>query len=374
MHYFISAGEASGDLHASQLITALKSIDSQAKFSFLGGDNMSAAASGTPIIHINQMAFMGFSEVLRNLSKVFGNLSTARKAIDAARPDALILVDLPSFNLKLARHAHRLGIPVFYFIAPKVWAWKEWRVKDLRHYVDLTLSILPFEEKYFRAKGVNAPYVGNPSREEIDARLISAPSLEEFCRQHNLDPHKPILALVPGSRRGEIRCNLPIMDAVGGKHPEYQPVIAGVSAFDAGFYRAISPFPVVVNDTFMLMHHATSALVTSGTATLECALAGTPQVVCYRANGVKLSYNIMKHLIKVPYVSLPNLIADAPIVPEMLVHLCTVESVDNELNAIAPGTPGRRAQLEGYALMRSRLGTRPAAINAAAAIYNFLHK
>lgn len=372
MHYFISAGEASGDLHASALIEALKANDPKARFTFLGGDLMSAAAGHRPLIHYSRMAFMGFSEVLRNLRTIFGNLSEAKKALRSSDCDALILVDYPSFNLKLAKEASRLGIPVYYFIAPKVWAWKEWRVKQLRRYVRKVLSILPFEREYFAGKNVDAIYVGNPSKEEIDGRLSVMVPGEEFMRTHGLDPSRPLLALVPGSRRGEIRCNLPVMDAVAGRHPELQAVVAGAPGVDPELYRSLTGLPVLTGVTSELMRNATAALVTSGTATLECALAGTPQVVCYRANGVKISYNIMKHLLKVRYVSLPNLIADAPVIPEMLVHLCTPDSVEAELAEILPGKAGRDRQLEGYAIMRSRLGDENAAATAAQTIINDL--
>ncbi|MCM1348477.1 MAG: lipid-A-disaccharide synthase [Firmicutes bacterium] len=372
MHYFISAGEPSGDLHASALISQLAEVDPQARFTFLGGDLMAEAAGHPPVIHYRKMAFMGFSEVLRNLRNIARNFSTARKAIDAARPDALILVDYPSFNLKLAKYASERNIPVFYFIAPKVWAWKAWRVKQLRRYVRRVLSILPFEVDYFSGKSVEVTYVGNPSVQEVDEKLAAAGSLSDFLKLHSLPADKPLLALVPGSRRGEIKNNLPIMDAVARRHPGLQAVIAAAPGIDADFYDRFSQLPRVDADTFRLMHFAQAALVTSGTATLECALAGTPEVVCYRANGSRLSYNIMKRLIKVPFVSLPNLIAGHEIIPEMLVHLCTVDSVDRQLQNILPGQPGREAQLEGFKLMRSKLNESTAARKAAQTIINHL--
>lgn len=364
MDYFISAGEPSGDLHASALIEAIKQLDPSARFTFLGGDLMARAAGCEPVIHYNRMAFMGFSEVLRNLRTIFSNLSTAKRTIARAHPDAIILVDYPSFNLKLARFAKRLGIPVFYYIAPKVWAWKQWRVKQLRRYVDRILSILPFEPDFFSRHGAKAIYVGNPSCEEIDQRLQSIPSRTDFLKAHHL-PDKPIIALVPGSRRGEIRNNLPIMDTVVRRHPGFQALVAGAPGIPDEFYAQFSGLPVLHDATTALMRHSEAALVTSGTATLECALAGTPQVVCYRANGVKLSYNLMKLLIKVPFVSLPNLVAGAPVIPEMLVHLCTPDSVDRRLSVILPGGSARKAQIEGYADIRQRLGSAGAAMQAA---------
>lgn len=372
MHYFISAGEPSGDLHASALMEAIKTKDSQAQFTFLGGDLMIKAAGHEPVIHYSRMAFMGFSEVLRNLRTIFGNFKVAKQALCESKADALILVDYPSFNIKLAKEAQRLGIPTYYYIAPKVWAWKEWRVKDLRKYVRKVLSILPFEEEYFAEKGVNAVYVGNPSREEIDERIASMPAKKEFFEEYSLDQNRPLLALIPGSRRGEIRCNLPIMDAVARRHPDMQVVVAGAPNVSPEIYSEITDMPIITGRTFDLMCYADVALVTSGTATLECALAGTPQVVCYRANGVKLSYNIMKHLLKVRYVSLPNLIADEPIIPEMLVHLCTVDSVDAEMTKILPDTVGCKAQHEGYKRMRARLGEHFAATTAAETIISDL--
>lgn len=377
MKYFLSAGEASGDIHAAPLMKALRQEDPQATFVFLGGDEMTAAAresdsAATPLIHYRDMAYMAFSEVLRHLGKIFGNLRKAKEAIAAERPDALILIDYPSFNLKLARYAHGLGIPVYYYISPKVWAWKEWRVKDIRRYCRKVLSILPFEVEFYRRHGMEVEYVGNPSVEEVERKEASLPSAAEFMNRHRLDPDRPLLALVPGSRRGEIRNNLPIMDAVARRFPQLQPVIAGAPAIEREFYGDYSGYPVVEGVTFELIRNSACALVTSGTATLETALSGTPQVVCYRANGSRISYNIMKRLLKCKWVSLPNLIADRAIVPEMLVHLCTTDSVASELGKIVPGAPGRDEMMRGYARMRGRLGTSDAPRQAAAAIISDL--
>ena len=335
---------------------------------------MAAASGVSPTIHYRDMAFMGFSEVLRNLRKIFGNFSVARKAIDSYAPDVIVLVDYPGFNLKLASYAKSKGIPVYYYISPKVWAWKEWRVKQLRRLVKCVLSILPFEPEYFAGKGVNAVYVGNPSVEEINARIASSPDRADFFASCGLDPERPLLPLVPGSRRGEIRCNLPVMAAVAARHPDMQAVIAGAPGIDAGIYSAITSLPVLSGVTTPLMKHASAALVTSGTATLECALAGTPQVACYRANGQKISYKIMERLIKCPFVTLPNLIAGKTVIPEMLVHECTPDAVDAELVRILPGAPGRAEQMAGYELIRRRLGTNPAAATAARTIIDMQHE
>lgn len=369
MDYFLSAGEASGDLHAAQLMAALKRLDPSAAFTFLGGDEMAAVTGSDPLIHYREMAYMGFCEVARHLPQVLGNLRKAKKAVSERRPDAVILVDYPSFNLKLAAHAHSLGVPVYYYISPKVWAWKEYRVKDIKRYVKRLFSILPFEVEFFRRHGYQAFYVGNPSVEEIRERAKSIAGRESFCARHAIDPGHPYIALVPGSRRGEIRNNLPVMAAVAARFPDYQAIIAGAPGIEKEFYAGLTSLPVVEGATFGLMGHAAAALVTSGTATLEAAILGVPQVVCYRANGSKLSYAIFKRILKIPFVSLPNLIAGSEIVHEALVHLCTPDIVERELRAVLPGGVKRDAMLKGYSLMKERLGDTPAAETAAREIY-----
>lgn len=366
MKYLVIAGEASGDLHASHLMTALKEADPQASFEFLGGDLMAEAAGHAPLVHYRDMAFMGFIDVVRHLGKVTDNLNTAREAVNR-RPDALILVDYPSFNLRVAAEAFKLGVPVYYYISPKVWAWKEGRVKKIKKYVRKMYSILPFEVDFYRSRhNWEVMYVGNPSAEEVDARRRQLPSREEFMNAHGLDSSRPMLALVPGSRVSEIKNNLSIMKAVAARHPEYQAVVTAAPSIDPALYTSIAPDAKVVSGaTFDVVAHADAALVTSGTATLEAALLGTPQVVCFRHGGSKLVYNMYKRLLKIPYVSLPNLIADEEIVPEMLMHLCTVDSVDRELCKILPGAAGRDTMLAGYERMRNRLGTTPAASTAA---------
>lgn len=370
MHYFISAGEASGDIHAAELIKQLRVADSAARFTFLGGDLMSAAAGIAPLIHYRDMAFMGFCEVIRHLDKVLHNLSTAKKAIASQRPDALILVDYPSFNLKLAKEAVKLDIPVFYYISPKVWAWKEGRVRKIKRYVKRMLSILPFEVAYYRDKhGYDIDYVGNPTIKEVDERLASLGTEQSFRSKHGLGSDRPILALVPGSRVGEIRNNLPVMAEVARRHPDMLPVVAGAPAIERDIYRRYCDFDIVDNDTFALMAHARGALVTSGTATLEAALTGVPQVVCYRANGSRISYNIFKHILKIPFVSLPNLIAGKAIVAEQLVHLCNPDLVDAELVKVLPQGTGHDTQQQDYKELRKILTTADAAANAAGIIY-----
>ncbi|MCM1355263.1 MAG: hypothetical protein NC212_02520 [Staphylococcus sp.] len=389
MKYFFSAGEASGDLHASQVIKALMTIDSEADICFLGGDNMAAAAGREPLIHFSRMAYMGFIDVATHLPEVLGNLRVAKEAIRSMRPDAVVLVDYPGFNLKLAKFAKGLGIKVFYYIAPKLWAWKSYRIKQLRRYVDVIFSILPFEPAWFGERGVKVDYVGNPSVEEVEAAVSQLPPGDEFLRRHSLTG-KPVLALVPGSRVGEIKANLPVMDAVARRHPELQPVIAGAPSLPRELYSRYSDYPVIDAVTLELMASARVALVTSGTAVLECALAGCPQVVCYRAVGWKWAHDIFLHILKIPYASLPNLIGGkidrktrdevnreavrtgvrGCVVPEMLVHNCTPDNVDRELSRIIPSGEARDRQLEGYRKVREILHTdSSAASNVARLIY-----
>ena len=365
MHYFLIAGEASGDLHAAQLIQALRHIDHDARFTFLGGDLMAAAAGTPPLIHYRDMAFMGFSEVLRHLPQVLGNLRTARRGLRHAAPDAFIPVDYPSFNLKVAKTAAAAGIPVYYYISPKLWAWKAWRVKAIRRTVRRMLAIFPFEPAWYAARGFHADYVGNPSVAEIDAALAAAPPREDFLREHRLRD-RPIIALLPGSRRGEVRANLPVMEQAAHRFAQYRPVVAAAPGLDDAFYASLTSLPIVRGATYPLLRHARAALVTSGTATLEAALAATPQVVCYRSNGSKLSYDIMRRILNVDHVALPNIIAGHTIIPEMLLHECTPELVAHRLAPLLrEGSPERTAQLDGYAAMRATLGTTDAPATAA---------
>lgn len=363
MHYFLIAGEASGDLHASRLIKALKEKDAEARFTFIGGDKMAAEAGCKPIVHYSKTAFMGFSEVLRHLRQILRIMKETVGNIKQASPDALILVDYPGFNLKVAKKIKKLyarekrSLPIFYYISPKVWAWKKWRVKTIRRYVDRLFSILPFEVSFFKGYGYDTDYVGNPSQEEVDNYLASPhPDRSEFLTAHKLRDRK-LIAILPGSRLGEIKNNLPIMLKAVERFPQYVAVIARAPGVDREYYNQFSSTPLnFTDDTYNLLCHATAAFVTSGTATLEAALFGVPQVVCYRANGSKISYNIMKSILSVKHVSLPNLIVDKEIIPEMLVHLCTVDNIGDKMaEIIGENSAGRIKQLEGYKEMRERL-------------------
>ncbi len=355
----IIAGEASGDLHAANVIKSLRKIDASADIRFFGGDLMAKEAGRDPDLHYDQMNVMGFSEVLRKLPVILRNLRQAKALLREFRPDALILVDYPGFNLKLAKFAHKLHVPVHYFISPKVWAWKEWRVKKIKKYVDRLYSILPFEVGFYKKHHYDVTYVGNPSVQEIAYSLGHIPPKKHFMERQGLDDPRPIIALLPGSRRVEIRNNLPLMISASKRFPEFQYVVGAAPAVGEKFYREVAQDPglkVTFGSTHTLLKYSQAAVVTSGTATLETALIGTPQVVVYRANGVKLSYRIMEKLLKVKYVSLPNLIVGNSVVPELLVHNCTVESITRELSPILQPSPRREWQIAGYRTMQRKLG------------------
>lgn len=369
MKYVIIAGEASGDLHAAHLMEALKVKDPDATFVFFGGDKMKRVAGHDPVVHINDMAFMGFSEVLRHLGAIRRNLKLAHGAVRGVGVDALILIDYPSFNLKVARTAKKAGVPVFYYISPKVWAWKEYRVKQIKRLVDHMYVIFPFEVSYYRSRHeYEVTFVGNPSVSEVDNALANMQSREDFLSAHSLRD-RPLLALLPGSRVGEIRNNLSVMTQVSERLPQYRAVIAGAPGVSLDVYRRFTDLPVVYDSTLTLLAYSRASLVTSGTATLEAALVGTPQVACYRSNGSKMAYKIMKRILKVPFVTLPNLIADKEIIPEMLLHRCTPDLIGERLFPLLSDTPERRAMIKGYAEVRERLSAPgDAPTNAAADI------
>lgn len=379
MRYFLIAGEASGDLHASELIRQLRLKDATAEFTFLGGDKMAGAAGTAPLIHYRDMAYMGFAEVLRHLPRIRRNMRIARQSVLETRPDALILIDYPGFNLKVAKTASKAGIPVYYYIPPKIWAWKKWRIKDIRKYVRRVLAILPFEPEFYRRNGSCATYVGNPSVEEIDRRLAATSTREDFLKRHRLRD-RPLIALMPGSRVGEIRNNLPVMTAALRRFPQYRGVIIGAPSIDDGIYDLFhgdvpgDKVPVVreASATDVLVH-CRGALVTSGTATLETALSGVPQVALYRGSGSRIAYEVMKRILSVRFVTLPNLIAGRAIIPELLMHECTAENAAAALSGLLKGnSPARDAQTGGYAGMRKALGTQHAAATAAEIIYSEL--
>ena len=374
MKYVIVAGEASGDLHASQLIKGLKEADPEFDLRYFGGDMMEKESRRRPDLHYKEMNVMGFSEVLRKLPSLWRNLKQAKNLLDTYRPDALILVDYPGFNLKLAKYASKKGIPVHYFISPKVWAWKEWRVKKIKKYVDKLYSILPFEVAFYKNRhNYDVTYVGNPSVQEIAYSMKHIPPRRHFQERQGLSDDKPIIALLPGSRKGEIKNNLPLMIEAAKRFPDFQYVVGAAPSIPEKYYREIAQDPglkVVFGVTHTLLKYSQAAVVTSGTATLETAIIGTPQVVVYRANGVKLSYKIMEKLLKVKYVSLPNLIVNNNVVPELLVHHCTADAIARELTPLLQPSPRRDWQIAGYRNMQRRLGNYIASEYAAELIYD----
>lgn len=369
MRYFLIAGEASGDIHGAGLMAEIKKRDSRARFVFLGGDSMAAVAGHSPVIHINEMAYMGFSEVIRHIGKVFDNLSHAKNALRLAHPHCLILIDYPSFNLKIAKEAHRLSIRTFYYISPKVWAWKEWRVPTIKRLIEKMYVIFPFEVEFYNSRhDWEVEYVGNPSVGEIDRILSELPTRDDFAREHSL-PSRPWIALLPGSRTSEIRNNLRVMTRAVYPFAQYRPVIAAAPGIGDELYEEYAPgIPRIKGHSAELLALSRAALVTSGTATLEAALTHTPQVACYRSNGSRISYEVMKKLLKVDYVTLPNLIVGRKLIPEMLLHECTPEAVADKLCDIIGDGPARTAMLDGYEAMRRVLGKSNAAANAAADI------
>lgn len=374
MKYFIIAGEASGDLHASQLMKSLKNIDPNAEFDFLGGNLMASVAQKMPIIHYSDMAYMGFIEVAKHLPAILGFMDTAKKAIDSIHPDVVILVDYPSFNLKIAKYAHKKGIKVHYFISPKVWVWKEWRVKDIKRYVDCMHCILPFEVDFYRKHNYEAQYVGNPTVGEINSAITTMHSPQEFIRLNGLED-KPIIALIPGSRIKEINDNLPSMLKAAARHAhDYQAVIAAAPAINLDVYYNIMDTTgvqtlLVSDQTWELVHHSRVALVTSGTATLETAMLKTPQVACYRMNGSKWLYKFYRKLLKGNYVTLPNLITNAPVIPELLLHNCNEDTIDQHLSELLSDGTERQMMLDGYSRMEHLLGNNNCCDSAAHAIF-----
>ncbi len=368
MKYMVVAGEASGDLHASRLMEEIKALDSNADFRILGGDLMTQVAGRQPEIHIENMNVMGFTEVIRSLPTVLSNLKRAKALVREYRPDVLVLVDYPSFNLKLAEYAHKLDIRVDWLIAPKVWAWKEWRIPKLKKYLTNLYSILPFETAYFKKHGMDVRYVGNPTVKEVEESLGHIPPKKHFLERQGISDQRPIIAILPGSRRAEIRNNLPLMIEAAKKFPDYQYIIAAAPSVPEKFYRSIAQdtgLQLAFGATHTLLKYSTAAIVTSGTATLETAVIGTPQVVCYRGNGSKITYGLMKKILKVKYVSLPNLIVGNSIVTELLLHNCTAERIARSLGPLLQPSPQRDWQLAGYRNMKKRLGTTDASKIAA---------
>jgi lipid-A-disaccharide synthase len=380
MRYYIIAGEASGDLHGSNLIRELRKLDAAATIRCWGGDKMEAAGA-TLVKHYRELAFMGFAEVIKNLRTIFKNIDFCKKDILANKPEALILIDYPGFNLRIAKWAKQQGIKVIYYISPQVWAWKESRVKSIKQSVDKMLVILPFEKEFYKKWNYEVEYVGHPLVEVIEEFKIGNLELGEtnaattFPNNKFLIPNSRIIALLPGSRQQEILKKLPIMLQVAQHFPAYEFVVAKAPGLEESFYtELLAPYKnvsAVVNKTYELLSHSKAALVTSGTATLETALFGVPEVVCYKGSAV--SYQIAKWLVKIKYICLVNLIMNKEVVKELIQYELTVENLTQELNKLLT-EPTKQQQLQkDYADLKSILSKGGnASANAAKSIYNFM--
>ena len=379
MKYYLIVGEASGDLHASRLMRSLKKYDELAEFRFFGGDLM-AAEGGTRVKHYKELAYMGFVPVLLHLGTIFSNMKRCKEDIVAWKPDVVILVDYPGFNLNIAKFLKKNTlIPVYYYISPKIWAWKEWRIKSIKRDVSEMFSILPFEVPFYEQKHkYPVHYVGNPTAQEVaEFRAGYHQTHEEFCRENNLDSRKPIVALLAGSRLQEIKDNLPAMIEVAERFEDYQMVLAGAPSIEDEYYDKFlegTPVRVVKNKTYQLLSHTTAALVTSGTATLETALFNVPQVVCYETPLPKLIRFAFNHVLKVDYISLVNLVANKEVVPEMFADKFTIDGIANELYKIMPGQPARERMLAEYQEVLRELGSKVAPDEAASIMVDLLRK
>ena len=377
MRYYLIVGEASGDLHASHLMRSLQAVDPAAEFRFFGGDLMTAVG-GTRVKHFKELAYMGFIPVLLHLRTIFRNMAFCKKDIVEWAPDVVILVDYPGFNLNIAKFVKsKTHIPVYYYISPKIWAWKEYRIKNIKRDVDELFSILPFEVNFFEKKHrYPIHYVGNPTADEVRGFLSTYnEDFEQFCNANALQVGKPILALLAGSRRQEIKDNLPAMMQVAARFPQYQAVLAGAPSIADEYYEDFirgSQVQLVKNQTYPLLAHATAALVTSGTATLDTALFNVPQVVCYKTPVPRLIRFAFNHIIKVEYISLVNLIMNKEVVSELFADRFTVDNISHCLQMLLPGGEARQEMLNNYALLQKVLGKDVAPDNAAKLMYGLL--
>lgn len=355
MRYFIIAGEASGDLHGSNLIKAIKQQDKNAEFNFWGGDLMKAESEGL-LVHYKDVTIMGFVEVLFNLRTIFSNMARCKEQILSFKPDVVVLIDYPGFNLRIAEFCKNSGIRTAYYIAPKIWAWKENRGKKLEKFVDLLLIIFPFEVQYFNKWAINTRFVGNPLVDEVENYLIT---------HHAPARNNRSIALLPGSRKQEIAKILPIMLSVVKRFPEYHFTIAGAPGIDPEFYKPYlgKQVEVVFGETYRLLQNATAAVVCSGTATLETALFNVPQVCGYVANPV--SYAIAKQLVKIRYISLVNLCLDKPAITELIQGDFTPAKIEQELIKVLPGGSKHAQLMNDYAILKQSLGAKGASDQAA---------
>ncbi len=377
MKYYIIAGEASGDLHASNLMKSIKELDAGAEFRFLGGDLMAKQSNAKPLIHYKDMAFMGFIPVLMNAKTILNNMSECKKDIAEYNPDVVILVDYPGFNLKIAKYVkENLGMPVYYYIAPKVWAWKEYRVKSFKKYVDEMLLILPFEVDFYKKHDYKTHYIGNPTVDAIADRDYKGEKFDDFIKANNLE-NKPIISVLAGSRKQEISENLPTMLDSLKSFEGYQIIILGAPGIDSDFYNEYikgSNGSVIFGQTYRALAQSEAALVTSGTATLEAALLDVPQIVCYHTPVPRLAYWGFKHILHTPFISLVNLIAGREVVKELFAKFFTVDNIRRELHQILNVQNYRNNMLDSYSELREIVGKEGASENAANYIVNKLRE
>ncbi len=377
MKYYLIVGEASGDLHASNLMRALKELDAEASFRFFGGDLMSEVG-GTRVKHYKELAYMGFIPVLLHLRTIFKNMDLCKKDIVDWNPDVVILVDYPGFNLKIAEYIKKhTDIPIYYYISPKIWAWKEYRIKNIKRDVDELFSILPFEVDFFKEHQYPIHYVGNPCVDAVDAyQKNHVEPFREFVASNSLSD-KPIIALLAGSRKQEIKDNLPMMlEAAKPFVDKYQLVLAGAPGIDPAYYQqyigSAVPIKIIFGQTYRLLQQAKAALVTSGTATLETALFRVPQTVCYYTPVGKLISFLRRHILKVKYISLVNLVANKEVVRELVADTMTVANVRSELNALLNDETYRGQMLKEYDRMIKILGPAGASHQAASKMIELL--
>lgn len=358
MRYYLIAGEASGDLHGANLMKGLKKSDPDAEFRFWGGDRMAEAGGEENLArHYKTTSFFGVMGVVTHLGEIFRQLKECKNDILAFNPDVVILIDYPGFNFKIAKFAHDRGIRTFYYISPKVWAWKESRVKRIRKYVDRLFIIFPFEVDYFKEKGIDAIYEGNPLVDSIEERRREMPSRRGFLEANGIPADKPLVALLAGSRRSEIRNNLPFMVELSRRFPDHRFVLAGVSWIDRSVYDEIigsSDVTYICDQTYTLLNYADAAVVTSGTATLETALIGTPEVVCYK--GDALTMYIGRLILTIRFISLVNLIMNREVVKELIHWDMKMPLAQAELRAVLPGGEKREQQLRDFAQLRNIVG------------------
>ena len=376
MRYFLIAGEASGDLHGSNLIKGIRSVDANACIRCWGGDLMQEAG-GELVRHYKEGAIMGFVEVVANLGKLAKNLQDCKNDIINYNPDVVVLIDYPGFNFRIAQFAKERGMRVFYYIAPKVWAWKEKRVHRLKKYVDRLFIIFPFEIDYFKKWGIDAIYRGTPLLDSVDNCKNATETRENFCKRVGIDTKATTVALLAGSRKGEIKYLLPRMIAVAQKNPQYQFLLACAPSMDMEVYRKIignkcCNIKLLAGETYPILRHSHAAIINSGTASLEAALIGVPQVVCYGGN--EISYQIARLVVKLKYISLANLIMDRGLFKELIQHSCTPELINKELDQLLHNNEYRAKMMDDYRQVREVLGGKGASAKVAQAMVDELEQ